>query len=161
MILGRMSTSPKHGLGHLHLGRRAAADSSPRLPGTSLKSADFLSPAKVARLNRYAQSTQQCWWGVLTSYFQRAVDRDKIQRSPFVGRRRPRGEPEMPTPALTRQQAQRLLDSLTADFGHPDRDLIARRDYALISTLLFMCLRCSELTSLTWQSIRRDRGKLS
>lgn len=114
----------------------------------------------LARLHRYAQSTQQCWWGVLTSYFQRAVDRDKIRRSPFAGRKRPLGEPDMPTPALTRQEAQRLLDSLSADFGHPDRDLIARRDYALISTLLFMCLRCSELTSLTWQSIRRDRGKV-
>lgn len=113
----------------------------------------------LASIRHYAPTTQGCYWGVLCSFFDRALERALIVRSPFAGRRRPRPQPKTPTPALMRVQAQELLDSIAVDFGHPDRDLTARRDYTMVSAMLHLCVRSTEITDARWSGIGRTDGQ--
>ncbi|MCV0377532.1 hypothetical protein, partial [Microbacterium sp.] len=110
-------------------------------------------------LRQYAPATRGTHYGVLKGYFKRAVERGKIDRSPVTIRTAP-AEPKNPTPALTVKQAQSLLDGIAADFGHPDRDLTARRDYTLIGMALFLCMRAVELSDVRWKGISRTNGEL-
>ena len=108
-----------------------------------------------------APATQSCIFGILSAYFKRAVERQVRPYNPFTGRKRPSSDPLTPTPALTFDQAQSLLDSIADDFGHPDRDLIGRRDYALVALMLFLCLRATEISDLRWKAISRSEGQLN
>lgn len=105
--------------------------------------------------------TQSCQWGVLSSFFKRALERRTRSDSPFLGRKRPSDEPITPTPALTKEQAQSLLNSMAADFDHPDRGLVARRDFAMIALLLHLCLRATEVSDVRWGGISRSSGELT
>jgi site-specific recombinase XerD len=108
-----------------------------------------------------APKTQNSIHGVLSSYFRRLASRQKNTWSPMEDRKRPSDQPLTPTPALTKQQAQQLLDSIAADFGDPDRDLISRRDYAMLALMIFCCMRATEVTDVKWKGIGRSDGNLT
>ena len=115
----------------------------------------------IMNIRHMAPATQSTIFGVLTAYFKRAIERTVRPYSPMTGRKRPSSDPITPTPALTFAQAQALLDSIAEDFGHPDRDLIGRRDYALVALTLFLCLRATELSDVRWKGISRSEGALN
>jgi integrase len=112
-------------------------------------------------LKHLAPKTQNSIHGILTSYFRRLANRQKTTWSPMSDRKRPVDEPLTPTPALTKSQAQLLLDSIGDDIGHPDRDLIARRDYALVALMLFTCMRSGEASDVRWKGISPTEGALT
>ena len=79
----------------------------------------------------------------LSSLFEHLCERNAVTHNPVKGVKRPRAETgEGKTPALGDHQARQLLAAPGAD------TLTAKRDHAILSTLLFHALRRDELCKL-------------
>jgi integrase len=70
-----------------------------------------------------------------------------------------KSEVVVPTPALTVEQAEQLIESIRAEFDHPDRGLMARRDFAVVALAMRMCLRAAEIAGLRWENFAEDNGE--
>jgi len=88
----------------------------------------------------------------LSSLFEYLCERNAVTHNPVKGVRRPRAESgEGKTPAIGDHQARKLLTA-------PDADTLkAKRDRAILSTLLFHALRREELCKLTVRDARHER----
>ncbi len=88
----------------------------------------------------------------LSSLFDYLCDRNAVTNNPVKGVKRPRDHgSEGRTPAIGDHQARRLLNA-------PDGDsLTARRDRAILATLLYHGLRRDELCRLTISDFRYER----
>jgi integrase len=106
--------------------------------------------APRSRLNRRA---------ILKSFYRVAKGLDLITKDPMWSITPVRDEVVVPTPALSVEQAEQLIESIRAEFDHPDRALMARRDFAVIALALRMCLRAAEIAGLRWENIAEDDGQ--
>lgn len=88
----------------------------------------------------------------LSSLFEYLCERNAVTHNPVKGVRRPRAESgEGKTPAIGDHQARELLDA-------PDEDTLkAKRDRAILSTLLYHALRRQELCKLKVRDARHSR----
>ena len=89
----------------------------------------------------------------VSSLFEYLCNENAVPHNPVSGVRRPsEGSNEGKTPALSDEQAKKLLRA-------PERDSVkAIRDRAILATYLFHALRRSELASLTLGALQERRG---
>jgi integrase len=106
-----------------------------------------------------APSTRASLLAKLRAMYAEARRRKMIADDPTEGIAMPRRESWHDTPALTLDQFRRLLASLVAELGHPERGLIALRDLAIIALMSRLCLRCNEVHWLRWKyfTVRDER----
>jgi len=91
----------------------------------------------------------------LTSIFDYLCDKNAVPHNPVKGVARPKEQAnEGKTPALSPDQARRLLDAPTGD------TLKGKRDRAILATLLYHGLRREELCNLKVKDLRMRRGIL-
>jgi site-specific recombinase XerD len=88
----------------------------------------------------------------LASLFEYLCEKNAVTHNPVKGVKRPVPETtEGKTPALGDHQARKLLDAPTGD------TLKAKRDRAILATLLYHALRRDELCKLTVKDYRQER----
>jgi integrase/recombinase XerD len=88
----------------------------------------------------------------LASMFDYMCDKNAVSHNPVKGAKRPVPETtEGKTPALGDHQARKLLDAPTGDM------LKAKRDRAILATLLYHALRRDELCKLKVKDYRQER----
>jgi integrase/recombinase XerD len=88
----------------------------------------------------------------LSSLFEHLCERNAVTHNPVKGVKRPKVESyEGRTPALGDHQARRLLDAPRGD------TLKAKRDRAILATLLYHALRREELCKLKVKDCRQER----
>jgi integrase/recombinase XerD len=88
----------------------------------------------------------------LSSLFEYLCEKNAVTHNPVKGVRRPRAEGgEGKTPAIGDHQARKLLDAPAMD------TLKARRDRAILSTLLYHALRREELCKLRVRDAKHSR----
>ena len=123
----------------------------------------------LASLAGKAPGTQAMYCAVARSFYQVAIDERIAAVNPFY-RVRPRSSaPVEPTPALTEDEWERVLDAIEADAGRfgGRRILVCGRDFAVVYVAGRVGLRRIELVRMTWGDIRprtagttlRVRGK--
>lgn len=102
-----------------------------------------------------APATVQRKLAALSSLFAYLAERNAVVHNPVDGVKRPKGKgSEGATPALSDEQARALL---TAPQGE---SLKAKRDRAILATLLYHGLRREELCKLTVKDLQRRDGVL-
>lgn len=97
---------------------------------------------------RWARATVNRRLGTVRGLYAEACARDLIARDPALRLRGLRGRDDRDGGALTLGEARALLDSIAADRERPGRELLARRDLALVGLLLRTGVRRSEATAL-------------
>lgn len=112
--------------------------------------------AYLADLSGRAPKTRVQILASLQSLYDEAIEEDLARRNPFLKVKRPPNEPITPTPALDFDEFKRLLAVIRSHFGHPDRDLCARRDFAMIYLMGRLGLRRKEVRELRWGDMRGD-----
>lgn len=90
----------------------------------------------------------------LRSFYEELVYEEMVVRNPFRRVVPAAGAPLTPTPALSFEEFTRLLTRIREEFGHPKRDLVARRDFAMIYLMGRLGLRRQEVQELKWRDIR-------
>lgn len=110
--------------------------------------------AYLADLSSRAPKSRVQVMASLQSFYEEAVDEDLAVRNPFRRIRPPSNEPITPTPALNFAEFKHLLTMVRRHFGHPDRDLCARRDFAMIYLMGRLGLRRKEVHELRWGDLR-------
>ncbi len=106
--------------------------------------------APLSRLGRRA---------ILMAFYRVAKCLDLITKDPMWAIIPVKSEVLVPTPALTVEQAEELIDSIRAEFDHPDRGLMARRDFAVVALAMRMCMRAAEIAGLRWENFAEDNGQ--
>ena len=106
--------------------------------------------APLSRLNRRA---------TLMAFYRVAKGLDLVTKDPMWAIEPVENEVLVPTPALSVEKAEHLIDSLRAEFDNPDRGLMARRDFAVIALAMRMCLRAAEIAGLRWENFALDKGQ--
>ena len=102
--------------------------------------------------NKLEGSTIRHRLAALSSLFEYLCDKNAVTHNPVKGVKRPRAETsEGKTPAIGDHQARELL-------GIPDADTLkAKRDRAILSTLLYHALRREELCKLKVRDFKHER----
>lgn len=113
----------------------------------------------AASLSNYAVGTQHLKLLVPRLFYKRAIAHHWLRDNPVVIPRSIRRIPETNTPALDKAQVQQLLGAIRADFADPLVGLTARRDYALLTMMIRLCLRTTETTSLSWGKLVATAGR--
>lgn len=108
--------------------------------------------------DRYARTTTNRRLVVVRALYGEAMRRHLIADDPSTRLRSLRGRDDRDGGALTRLQAQDVLEAIRGDLNVPSRRLIAIRDLALVSLLIRTGLRRSELASLTVSSLETKQG---
>lgn len=116
--------------------------------------------AYAAALHNYASGTQHLKLLVARLLFKWAVTRRMVDENPFRNVSMPSRAPETLTPSLSKEQVERVLCSIQAGFDEPEEGLTAKRDYALITLMVRMCLRTTESTSLRWGRFQETEGRM-
>ena len=116
--------------------------------------------AYAAWLHGYAQGTQNLKLLVARLLFKKAIARKLVDENPFENVNMPDRSPQTLTPSLRKEQVERLLCSIQAGFDHPEEGLTAKRDYALITLMVRMCLRTTESASLRWGRFQETGGRM-
>lgn len=111
-------------------------------------------------LHGYASGTQHLKLLVARLFFKWAIKRRLLDDNPFDNVNMPSRSPETLTPSLAKEQVEHLLCSIQACFDVPEEGLTAKRDYALITLMVRMCLRTTELTSLRWGRFQETEGRM-
>ena len=83
-----------------------------------------------------------------------AFDTGKIAVYPLRNMAKIKGETVNHAPALSKVQVESVLNDITKDFGHPDRDLRARRDHALINVMVHTAVRAFEIAAVERDDIQ-------
>lgn len=107
----------------------------------------------------FSPSTRGHLLGMVRAFYAEAVERTWVVADPSKGIRAPHRENDDETPALTREEALRLIASIRAECDHPERGIIARRDLAIVAVMLRMCLRCNEVHWLRWRALQTLDGR--
>jgi len=107
-------------------------------------------------LQRRAATTVRCGFVILGAFWRWLADEGEIapEASPFLHLRAPKQPPIVGAPVLTDQDVQALL-KVTTNTSDP-HDFLARRDHAILRTLLDTGLRRAELAALTRAEIDLD-----
>jgi integrase len=111
--------------------------------------------------SRHAPNTRLNRLAVVKAFYKAAIGAELVMKDPTWAIKPVRHETVIPTPALKLEQAERLAESIRAEFDHPERALVARRDYAVVALALRMCLRAAEVAGLTWDCVLEDEGQRS
>ncbi len=90
-------------------------------------------------------STIMTYWSKLRSFFEWLAREGKIEKSPLSKENRPQEPVYDNSPALTRQQVDRIQSMISL---HAKNSLLLRRDFAIVTILLFTGVRKNELVSL-------------
>lgn len=114
----------------------------------------------AAWINGYAIGTQGLKLNIARMWYERAKAHRLVEVNPFAAMRIPLRTPQTETPSLTKAQVERVLLAITSEFGHPDVGLTARRDYALITVMVRLCLRAGECASLRWGRFHETNGRM-
>ena len=105
------------------------------------------------RSRKLSRATIRRKLSALSSLFDYLCDRNAVAGNPVDGVRRPATDTnEGATPALGARQARKLLDA------PPGNSLKGIRDRAILATLLYHGLRCSELCGLKVKDIQSRQG---
>lgn len=108
--------------------------------------------------DRYARTTTNRRLVVVRALYGEAMRRHLIADDPSTRLRSLRGRDDRDGGALTRRQAQDVLEAVRGDLERPACRLIAIRDLAIVSLLIRTGLRRSELASLTISSLETRQG---
>jgi integrase len=114
----------------------------------------FNAKAYLAGMYALAPMSRAQRMSSLRSFYEELVDEEKVARNPFR-RVVPRGgAPVNPTPALSLEEFTRVLSLIRKEFGLPQKDLVARRDFAMVYLMGRLGLRRVEVQRLTWRDLR-------
>lgn len=116
--------------------------------------------AYAASISGYAQGTQNLKLLVVRLFFKKAMIRQLVEENPFAGVLMPDRTPQTITPSLPKREVERLLCSIQGGFDHDSEGLTAKRDYALITLMVRMCLRTTESASLRWGRFQDVDGRM-
>lgn len=109
----------------------------------------------LATLTYLQPTTIESYLTTLRTVYEEAIDRGLLARNPArrlsVGRHE-----EAKPPALTREEAQRILDAIRAELDDADRRLVAARDYLVFALGFTLGPRCAELRRITFEDLDPD-----
>jgi integrase/recombinase XerD len=113
----------------------------------------------LATLSGYAMGTQNLKLWAARLFYKRAVEKRWIDTNPVVIPANVRRIPETDTPALSKVQAEMLLGAIRADADDVRIGLTAKRDFALVTLMIRLALRTSEVASLRWGRISESNER--
>lgn len=103
----------------------------------------------------YAPMTRNSRLVSLRIFYRFAISAGVIAADPSAEIRSDPQEPVKAVPALTAEEADRLLARIDADLAEPTLALAAHRDAVLVRLMLWLCLREAEVHSLRWSSFEK------
>jgi site-specific recombinase XerD len=94
----------------------------------------------------------------IRSFYATCIKRALRSDNPFTGVASGTADPVHPTPALDQEQLAAFIQGLVRDATAPGASLVAKRDAALVYTLMRIGPRRIEAHRMTWKCFGRDRG---
>jgi integrase/recombinase XerC len=107
---------------------------------------------------RYAPTTAHTSIAMLRVIYKIAHGTGSIPRNPFLGVSVSNPDPLQYTPALTKQEFERLVAMISQEAFGPLARVASKRDLVVFYVTCRIGLRCSEVTGIHWGDLSHDRG---